>query len=192
MAFTDYLDLRTAVLETVGRTDITDVFDRFTLLAESRLNRELRCRDQITDTTIAVSSGTGALPSDYREMIGVYDTSGFEFVQQPAQIGQLGRYSFYTIEGSNLKAQDRTYTVQYYAAIPTLTTSLTTTNWLLAKYPEVYLYAVAAEAAKYPPINTDLVPAFEQYRDDAIRSANADDDRQKYSRARVRVQGNIQ
>lgn len=192
MAFTDYLDLRTAVLELVGRTDITDVFDRFTKLAESRLNRELRHRDQITNTTITVSGGTGSLPADYRELIGVYDGNGCEFVAQPSQANKPTNYSFYAIEGDNLVASDRDYDVQYYAAIPTLTTSLTTSNWLLQKYPEIYLYAVAAEAAKYPPINTEFVGPFEDYRDRAIRDANADDQRQRYSRARVRVQGNIQ
>jgi hypothetical protein len=189
MAFTDYLDLRTAVLEMAGRTDVTDVFDRFTKLAEARFNRLIRCRDQITDATVSVTSGVGALPSDFREMIGVYDASGFEFVAQPAQANKVTNYSFYSIEGGNLVATDRDYSVQYYAAIPTLTTSLTTTNWLLAKYPEVYLYGVAAEVAKYPPINAELVPAFEQYRDAAIIDANADDHRQRYSRARVRVAG---
>lgn len=191
MAFTDYLDLRTAVLEMVGRTDITDVFDRFTKLAESRINRELRCRDQITDTTIAVSSGTGALPSDFQEMIGVYDTSGFEYVAQPSQAYKPTNYSFYTIEGSNLVADDRTYTVQYYASVPTLTTSLTTTNWLLTKYPHVYLYAVVEEALKYPPINTELLPSVIELRREAFDEAQADDRRQRFSRARVRVSGSV-
>lgn len=191
-AFSDYLDLRTAVLEMAGRTDITDVFDRFTLLAESRLNRELRCRDQITQTTVTVSGGSAALPSDFREMIGVYDANGCEFVQQPPQAVKPTGNSFYSIENGNIVGKDSEYTVQYYAAIPTLTTSLTTTNWLLAKYPEVYLYAITAEAAKYPPIQTELVPAFENYRDDAITDAQADDHRQRYSRARVRLQGNIE
>lgn len=192
MAFTDYLDLRTAVLELAGRTDVTDVFDRFTKLAESRLNRKLRCRDQITTTTVTVSGGTGALPSDYREMIGVYSENGFEFVAQPSQTNKVSNYSYYAIEGGNIVANDRDYTVQYYAALPTLTTSMTTTNWLLEKYPEVYLYAVAAEVAKYPPINTEFVEPFERYRDDAIRDANADDARQRLTRARVRVGGNIE
>lgn len=192
MAFTDYLDLRTAVLELVGRTDITDVFDRFTKLAESRLNREMRCRDQITETPVVVSGGVGALPSDFREMIGVYNANGYEFVAQPVQAVKPPHFGFYSISGSNLVGNDGTYTVQYYAALPTLTTGLTATNWLLAKYPETYLYAVASEALKYPPIQTELVPAFEGYRDAAIMDAHADDQSQRYSRARVRLQGNIE
>lgn len=191
MAFTDYLDLRTAVLEVVGRTDITDIFDRLTLLAESRFNRKLRCGDQITDATVTVSGGTGTLPSDYRQMIGVYDGQGCEYVQQPIQAVQITQNSFYAVSGSNLIAPDREYSIQYYAAIPTLTTSATTTNWLLSKYPDVYLYGVASEAAKNKR-DSEILGALEQYRNEAIDDANEDDDAQRYSRARVRLQGNIE
>lgn len=188
MAFADYLDLRTAVIETVRDDSITDVFDRLTKLAEARFNRELRCRDQITTTTIAVSGGTGSLPADFREMIGVYDGNGHEFAAQPSQAVRPTNYSFYAIEGGNLVADDRTYTVQYYAAIPTLTTSPTTTNWLLTKYPEVYLYGVSVEAAKHLR-DTEAGPILAAMRDEAIRDARADDVRQRYSRMRVRVGG---
>ena len=188
MAFTDYLDLRTAVIEVVRDDTITDVFDRLTKLAESRFNREIRCRDQVTTTTIAVSGGTGALPSDFQELIGVYDTNGREYVAQTSQYTRPTNYSFYTIEGSNLVADDRTYTVQYYASVPTLTASATTTNWLLTKYPEVYLYGVAVEAAKHLR-DAEMVPVLTGYRDAAIKEARADDDRQRFSRMRVRVAG---
>jgi len=188
MAFADYLDLRTAVIETVRDDSITDVFDRLTKLAEARFNREMRCRDQITTTTITVSGGVGALPNDFQELIGVYDANGREFVAQPSQASRVTNYSFYTIEGSNLVADDRVYTVQYYASIPTLTASFTTTNWLLTKYPDVYLYGVAVEAAKYLR-DTEAGPILSQMRDEAMRDAAADDERQRYSRMRVRVGG---
>lgn len=187
-AFADYLDLRTAVIETVRDDSITDVFDRLTKLAESRLNRVLRCRDQITTTTVVVSGGTGALPADFQELIGVYDSNGYEYVAQPSQAVRVDNDSFYTIEGSNLVADDRTYTIQYYAALSTLTASATTSNWLLQKYPEVYLYSVAVEAAKYLR-DTEAGPILAQMRDEAIRDARADDERQRYSRMRVRVGG---
>ncbi|MGB7243553.1 MAG: hypothetical protein WBC93_15895 [Sulfitobacter sp.] len=191
MAFTDYLDLRTAVLEAVGRTDISDVFDRLTLLAESRFNRELRCRDQITNTTITVSGGSGALPADYREMIGVYTPNGCEYVEQPLQAAQATGNHYYAVSGSTIIATDQDYAAQYYASIPTLTTSLTTSNWLLQKYPEVYLHGVSAEAAKHIR-DAEAVPILEQYRNAAIFEAQADDHRQRYSRTRVRLTGNIE
>lgn len=187
-AFADYLDLRTAVIETVRDDSITDVFDRLTKMAESRLNREMRCRDQITTTTITVSGGTGALPADFQEMIGVYDSNGYEYVAQPSQAVRVDNDSYYTIEGGNLVADDREYTVQYYAALSTLTAGSTTSNWLLQKYPEVYLYSVAVEAAKHLR-DTEAGPVLVRMRDDAIREARADDERQRYSRMRVRVAG---
>lgn len=191
MAFTDYLDLRTAVLEQVGDTSLSDVFDRLTKLAEARLNRELRLSDQITETTLTISGGSAALPSDFLEMIGVYNGSGYEYVAQPSQANRTtGPQSYYGIEGGNLvtKGPDGDRTIQYYAAIPTLTTSLTTTNWLLAKYPAVYLYAVAFEAAKHKR-DAELAGQMGGLMNDEISAARADDDRKRYARARVRVQG---
>lgn len=185
-AFTDYLDLRTAVLETVRDTSVADVMDRLTKLAEARFNRELRCREQITETNITVTSGVGALPDDFLELIGAYDGYGREFVQQPLQAVQPTHYSYVSVSGSNLVGNDRTYRVQYYAAIPTLTTALTTSNWLLQKYPEVYLYGVSCEAAKWLR-DAEAAPVLESYRDRAILDAQADDTRQRYSRARVRL-----
>ena len=43
-AFTDFLDLQTAVIEQVARPDIADVMPRLVKLAEAGINRRLRCR----------------------------------------------------------------------------------------------------------------------------------------------------
>lgn len=188
-AFADYLDLRTAVIETVRDASITDVFDRLTRLAEARFNRELRCREQITEATVTVANGSGPLPANFAELIGAYDNAGAEFVQVPVQTVQARHYSYVSIDGANLLGNDRDYRVQYYATIPTLTTGPTATNWLLQKYPEAYLYGVGCEAAKYLR-DTDAAPVLEQYRDRAIYEARANDERQRYSRARVRL-GNM-
>lgn len=192
MAFTDYLDLRTAVLEQVGDTSIADVFDRLTKLAEARFNREFRLSEQITSTTLTIASGTASLPSDFLEVIGVYDTSGFEYIAQPSQNARVGNAHrhFYTIEGDSLNTvgADGDRTLQYYAKVPTLTTSQTTSNWLLENYPGVYLYGVAFEAAKYKR-DVEMAAQMGGLMDGEITDAIADDDRKRFSRARVRVQG---
>lgn len=191
MAFADYLDLRTAVIEHVGRADITDVFPRLTLLAESMLNRKLKMRDQITSATVTFASGVAPLPSDFIDAIGLYDSSGYEYVQQPLQAVKPARTDgYYAINSTSLlsKVGDSDMTLEYYAKIPTLTTSPTTTNWLLAKYPAVYLYSVAFEAAKHIR-DLEMVQATRQLMQDELDSAKIDDDNARYSRARVRVQG---
>lgn len=188
-AFADLLDLRTAAVEQVGRPDIADVFPRLVALAEAGLNRKLRTRDQITSATLTLASGSVALPADFLEMIGVYNSVGQEYVQQPQQAAHMNR-SYYAIDGSNLtlygKSED--VSVQYYAKLPTITDSMTDSNWLLQKYPGVYLYSAAYEAAKWMR-DKELASDMAGLLAGEIADLRADDEHARYSRARVRVQG---
>ena len=197
-AFTDALDLRTAVVEHVGNADITDVWPRLVLMAEAFLNRNLRTRDQVTRTTLTLASGSVALPSDFLEVIGLYDGYGMEYLQQPLQQVKEnhpgGMYTpseaYYAISGANLVSMgadgDRDF--EYYAKIPTLTTSLTTSNWLLQKHPALYLYAVGLEAAKHTR-DLELAQVTRDLREAELTEAHIEDDRARYSRARVRIPG---
>lgn len=189
-AFADYLDLRTAVIEEVGNADIADVFPRLTKMAEVEFNRRLRCREQMTETSVAPSSGSVALPADYLELISLTETNGKELIQQPLQAYDklYDKRYFYAIEGSNLLAQDATYTLNYYAQIPTLTTSMTTSNWLLQKHPGLYLYGVAMEAEKHLR-NVESAQAVMALRDMEFAAVYVQDNAERYSRARVRVMG---
>lgn len=191
MAFADFLDLRTAVLEQVGRTDIADKFPRITKLAEARLDRDLTCREQVTETTLSFVDGAAALPSDFGAAIGLYDANGLEYVQQPLQAVQsvVGR-CYYAVDGANIVASGapEDLTLQYYAKIPTITGSLTSTNWLLEKYPSLYLYAVSFEAAKSIR-DLELAADMKALYGGELGDVEAYDARQRYSRARVRVQG---
>jgi hypothetical protein len=190
-AFTDALDLRTAVIEHVNNFGITDVWPRLVIMAELGFNRKLRCREQITRTTLTLSSGSVALPSNFAEMIGVHDGYGREYVQQPVQqVKSTDSQGYYAITGTTLVSQngDAALDVEYYAKIPTLTTSLTTSNWLLQKYPGLYLYAVGTEAAKYMR-DLDLAQTTKQLLDMEYAEVQASDDAERYSRARVRIPG---
>lgn len=134
MAFSDYIDLRTAVIEEVKRPDIADVFPRLTLLAEAKFNRDLSTRDQITTATLTFTNGIAPLPPDFLEVVGLYNGSGYEYVQQTLQ-ETCPTGPFYSIIGSNLHAGLTTAELQYYAKIPTITGSLTASNWLLQEIP---------------------------------------------------------
>lgn len=187
-AFNDFLDLRTAVIEHVGRPDIADVMPRLVQLAEARFNRELRLSDQITQGAVTITLNNGLLPDDLLEVIGLSVTNGAEFIQQPVNRARAGR-QFYSISGSGITTEaDGDLELAYYAAIPTISGSLTATNWLLAKYPEIYLYGVGFEGAKYVK-DAELAQATKALLDMAITDARADDDMRRYSRARVRVMG---
>lgn len=189
-AFADFLDLQTAVVEHVGNPSIADVFPRLVKLAEVTMNRRLRCREQITTASVVVTGGVGALPSDFQEAIGVYDGAGIEYIAQPLQVlKEAQSRGYYAISGSNIVTKnDETLTLEYYAKVPTITDSLTDTNWLLQKHPGLYLYAVGAEAAKYLK-DAELAQATLALADLEFAAAAAEDAQQRYSRARVRVMG---
>lgn len=190
-AFADLIDLQTAVVELVKDASIVDVFPRLVQLAEVDFNRRLRCFDQITNATITIASGLATLPMDCIEVIGLYNASGYEYVQQPLQAVKLSTAThFYALAGASLvtKIADGSLSLDYYAQVPTLTTSNTTSNWLLAKHPGVYLYGVGLEAAKYLQ-KPDMVQAIAQILETEYTAAEGYDTRSRYSRARVRVAG---
>lgn len=168
--FNDYLDLRFAVGEHVGNRSISDVVPRLVQQAESLLNRQLRTRNQITDATLTFVDGVAPLPADFLEILDV-----------------SGRY---TVKGPHILIQgfsgDRA--IRYYAKLPTLTTSASTSNWLLEQYPDAYLYSVGMEAAKFLR-DADLVAATTPLLAQALSSVKVDDDRARWATATVQVQG---
>lgn len=189
-AFADLIDLQTAVVEMVKRPDIADVFPRLVKLAEADFSRALRLSEQMTQSTVTITSGSAALPADLQSLIGVYDGAGYEYVAQPPQaIRTHQSRGYYAIIGNSIHAPaDEVLTLQYYASIPTITTGQTGTNWLLQRHPGVYLYGAAVEAAKYI-VNAELASALSGVLVGEYAKANAAESAKRYSRARVRVQG---
>jgi len=189
-AFSDFIDLQTAVVEHVRNPSIADVFPRLVRLAEVTFNRRLRCREQITTATLTVTGGAAALPGDYAALLGVFDAAGVELIQQPVQaLQEQQTRGYYGLSGSNVIAKnDEVLTLIYYAKVPTITDSLTDTNWLLQKHPGVYLYGVGLEAAKYLR-DAETAQATMPFLDMEIDAANGQDAQERYGRVRVRVAG---
>ena len=189
-AFADFIDLQTAVVEHVRNPSIADVFPRLVKLAEVGFNRRLRCREQISTATVTILGGSGALPTDMAEIIGVYDAAGVEYIAQPLQAVKVSQgRGYYAISSGNIVTRnDEDLTVEYYANVPTITDSLTDSNWLLQKHPGLYLYGVGMEAAKYLR-DVETAQATSALLDMEYTAAAAQDDQDRYSRARVRVSG---
>ncbi|TAX57116.1 hypothetical protein ELI01_18725 [Rhizobium leguminosarum] len=191
VAFADYLDLRVAVAEHVGNRNISDVMPRLVQMAESTLNQKLRHREQITSDTLTFTAGVSLLPADFLEMINVFGLYGAAMrAGSLADVNRSGsEYSRYAIDGSDILiygvSGDRDIT--YFAKIPTLTTSVSTTNWLLASYPSVYLYAVGLEAAKFLR-DMELAQATQGLLAQALNDMKVDDDRARWANATVRIQ----
>ena len=167
--FNDALDLRTAVIETVADASIADIWPRLVGLAEAKLGRVLRTRYQLALAEIAIGD-TAPMPADFLEMSAFFQ-GGRRFVWNPAQTLSPGVYQ-----------------VEYYAELPTLANDLTSTNWLLQNYPDVYIYAVAEEAARHKR-DLELVGIMKAAKDEALASLYSDDERARFGQAVVRVNG---
>lgn len=189
-AFSDALDLRTAVVEQVGRPDIADVFPRLVSLAETTINRRLRLHDMVASAVLTLVAGKASLPLDLAEIIGIFDARGLELIAQPMQATQSQGLPFYSVAGGvvTVKGYSGDLTLTCYAMVPTIAGSMTSTSWLLDRHPDVYLYGVGYEAAKYLR-DVEGAQAAKVLFDMALDDAAADDNRVRYARARVRVDG---
>lgn len=174
-AFDDALDLRTAVVEAVGDASIADVWPRLVSLAEARLNRALRTRWQIGEAVLSVVAGVADMPDDYAEAIEL--RSGTNVVWTGATGVTIGQV---------LSGVTGPLALAYYAKLQTLSDSLTATNWLLEQYPDAYLYACAAEAAKHLR-DVEGAATFGTLRDEVLADVRADDYAARYATARVHL-----
>jgi hypothetical protein len=190
-AFADYLDLRLAVSEHVGNRAIADVFPRLVKLAETTLNKKLRTRKQMTTATLSFTGGVAALPAGCLEIISLFGPNGEPMRATSLADVQFPRSSYtqYAIDGTNVVIYGLTgdRELRYFAALPTLTTSPTTSNWLLADHPHVYLYAVGFEAAKFLR-DPELAAMTDQLFSNALDEIKIDDDRARWANGVVRMQ----
>lgn len=191
--FADYLDLRFAVTDLVGNRSISDVMPRLVRMAETKLNQKLRCRQQITTATLTFVDGAAPLPSDFLEMLHVFDQSGYPMraTDIARTVSSHAQNSRYAINGSSvlIDGYSGERDCRYFAALPTLTSSSSASNWLLEDAPDVYLYSVGVEAAKHLR-DADLAVTTEALLDRALNDLKITDDRARWSNATVFVQGN--
>jgi hypothetical protein len=165
MALATYADLQSAAADWINRADLTAVIPTFITLAEAKFNRELRLRDMMVRAEATTSNEFVAVPADFLE--------NYSLELNMAQIGPQQSLAFIgPLEAKVLKANKivglvRYYTIidgafellpapdgdtdvilTYYQKIPSLSDTATT-NWLLTKSPDLYLYSTLLEAAPY-------------------------------------------
>jgi len=164
MAISTFSELKTAVANWLNRSDLTDRIPEFIALAEARMNRDDRLRtvDCISRGTLSVSSQFTALPSDFARMVNLEyqgDTVGVMEPLTPQQMDSVragdptGNPLYYCVVNSELEvlpvqSEAVTLGITYYARIASLSDA-TSSNWLLAAAPDIYLYATLAESAPF-------------------------------------------
>lgn len=167
----DFLDLRLRVADLVGSRSISDALPFLTMQAETVLNRRLRTMWQIQDFAPVWTNHEAPLPADFLQLV-------HPDYRLWVRAGKLYRKPYYTLPSE----------VEYYAALPTVTTGPEGTNWLLDMFPSAYVYAAGVEAAKHLRL-AEIGLATQQLLDAEISSIKIEDDRARYAHRSVRVQG---
>lgn len=201
MSLATYGDLKTTIADWMGRADLatTQVPD-FVTMTTARLNRTLRTREMLTaeaDYT-ADSSGRITTPTDFLQVAYIRGKqSGDKALQNISSVGgaqsfpagsfSSGRATAFTVTGSTIQIYPQsavTVAMRYYQQIPALTTD-GSTNWLLTKHPDVYLYGSLLLARAFVR-DLDIVAISAAY-DNAIREINADAINQEWAGANVNI-----
>ena len=157
MALANYAELLTEFEAYLERTDFSPRFPTFLRLFESDVQKKLDADPAMFAQATATAAGRlTALPLDFGQMISV-DLGGNRMESVTAADfssidDRSGIPSLYAIIGNEIalapSSTTAVITMIYKRNIPALT-AVATTNWLLTKSPEVYLYGTLAMASAF-------------------------------------------
>lgn len=161
MPFSSYAELQTSVADTLHADDLTSDIQDCIALAEAEMQVECKLVEFESDASIAVTDGSGSLPSGFLGMRSAYwngDTKSPLSYVAPARFDALrnnsgGTPSFYTISGSTIRVDEGatgTIVGMVHARFTALSDS-NPSNAILTNYPDAYLYGTL----KHLAIRTD-------------------------------------
>ena len=193
MAIGTYSELKTAVANWLNRQDLTDRVPEFIALAEAHLNRKLRVIDMEARDSGVSSDATVPMPTDWLETRTLRlssPTNGQQLLEYASEQqwddletqGLTGTTRYYTIINGEFQvlptpSSSVTYIHRYYAKIPALSDS-NTTNWLLTKSPDLYLYASLLAAEAYLK-DDERLPIWKSIQDEIIDAMTLESERAK-------------
>ena len=202
MALATYSDLLAAVATWMDRTDLTTIIPDFVVLTEARIARDLRIRKQVSNTSISTVANTQyiAIPSDFLELenlsIPAASTPNYLSVVTPEWLDMkypaginTGQPRVYALLGDRIQfgpTPDAVYAVSidYYARFAAL--SVTSPNWLLTNYPNIYLFGALTEGWSYL-MDTDKAAYWQARFSGEVKSLNESDDEALRSGSSMRV-----
>ena len=162
-AFTSYANLQTNIADYLARTDLTDKIPMFVSLAEKRLNRDLRLRQTLQQSTYTMPEGFEIpTPADFLEMQDLHLDANpiipltYQTVSQfyrRSNDSQQGRPINYTLVADNFVLSPQptgatTANMTYYK-IPKVLSDTNPSNEYLDVCPDLLLYASLAESAPF-------------------------------------------
>ena len=155
---TNYTTLLASIASWLNRSDQTANIPDFLTLAESAIADDVRLQGMIVRSTLSTVAAQDyiALPDDWLEFVYVKsDSLPLEFMPADrlrAASLQTGALENYSIEGGRLllsptPAAVTTIDISYFAKLPVL--SGTSTNFLLTRWPQIYLFKALANGFRF-------------------------------------------
>jgi hypothetical protein len=197
MALSTYANLLTAVAGWLNRTDLTSNIPDFIALAEAEFNRRLRTIEMEARATATLTSDAVAVPTDFIGLRSIKIANTKLEYAPPSEIYDdetTGGYpTRYTVTDGQFVFRPAptsgTVVIDYFATIPALTVS-NTTNWLMTKHPDLYLFATCAQAEFYL-VNDARVPAWKGRTEELIEQINSAVAKERYGGRRLVAQHRV-
>ena len=158
---TNYATLQSTIADYLNRADLTSQIQTFIQFAEADLNTRLRDRQMIVRAEATSDEEYVQLPSDWLEALNLQLVGGMSPLRYITldesdivnSTRALTSPTFYSLMNGAIElvpppAHDVDIEMVYYGKIPALSDA-NTTNWLLTKAPDVYLYGALTHAAPF-------------------------------------------
>lgn len=158
---TTYAELKQAVADWMNRSDLDTKIPDFIANGEARLNTMVRHREMVDSATLTFdATGEATLPTGYLEWralkLATTPVARPEYVEPDSRefMYRFRPYSvpqYFTIMHDTVFVQPATATtgtLYFYKKLDALTAQ-NTSNWLLARSPDCYLYAAVLEGHNY-------------------------------------------
>jgi hypothetical protein len=208
MAITNYTELKAVVADWLNRQDLTDRIPDFITLAGTRLQRDMarvKHPGAISQAIATVVDNYAPVPQDF---IGVYQLMTQDARQiinyvSPDQSMTLlasstagssnaigGSDIYYTIIGKQFRlfepeTSNTNFNLElwYYAYLPQLSDT-TATNWVLQRYPDLYLYGSLVHSASYLK-SDERIPTWEGAYQKMLAEVELEADRSMRSQSKI-------
>lgn len=175
-----YTELQAAIRNWLNKGTTLDArIPEFVQLAEARFKRVLDDLDQMATGTITLTAGVGSLPSDFGSFVSVTDTTYGRLEQVSASqfsdfTPSSGNPRVFAIIGNQIKTAPSgsgSVAIVYKLGLPPLVSN--TTNWLLTRAPDLYLFGSLIQAEFYG-WNDERLPMLKAATDEMIGELRAD------------------
>jgi hypothetical protein len=200
MSFENYGALTVEIADWLNREDLAARIPSFVRLLEARVSRELRTHDMVKRATATVDDDYFVVPGDWRETVGLFRTNDpepLEFVSIAKALelrrtfragGQAPR--FYThMDGKFflIPAPSGSTEIEliYRGSVPALSGN-DSTNWLLLKSPDLYLYGALSAAEPYLK-NDERLPMWKALSDEILMKMQLESDRASFPQGKLQA-----